>query len=309
MRRSALTLALACALVAATPALAQRQVNVTPDSKPGWIPPVDLEKQAVDTTLAYLGAMDTGQIDAAWAMLDPHDQTQEPIGAYANRVTAFNALAGQPLQRRVTKVTWTADSDQAPEPGVYVALDLISRFGNVDRHCGYIVLHQPPLGGPFKVIRQEDNFLTDAQAKEIAAGGGDVDAAWAQLSARCPNYVAGRGPAPLPPLAESKDNGIGYPNPDAALAGLKAKPGIQISSKDGWTVINDPADGALWSFPPPGHPAFPSAVKRTPVQKDGQVIMNLQVICAASKTACDDLVRSFQALDAQISAEAAKPKS
>ncbi len=287
---------------AATPALAQREVNLTSDSKPGWIPSPELEKQAVDTALAYLAAMDTGHVDAAWAMLDPPNQQKQPLPAFAQRVTAFNAVAGKPLQRRITKLTWTTDSPQAPAPGVYVALDLISRFESVDRHCGFLVLRQAPLGGPFRVVREEEYFFRDSETKEMAAKGQDVDAVWAQLSAHCPNYAAG-GAAPPAPLKETDHNDIGYPNPDAALAGLKAKPGTQVSAKDGWTVINDPSDGALWSFPPPGHPAYPSAVKRTPVQKDGQVILNLQVICGAGKAACDDLVRSFQALDNQVAAE------
>jgi hypothetical protein len=304
LRPLSLCVALAVAVLTAAPAsLAQREVNLTADSKPGWLPSEDLEKQATETALAYLAAQDTGRFDQAWAMLDPHTQAMEPLEAFAKRVGEFNANAGAPLQRRITRATWTADPAQAPEPGVYVSLDLVSRFAGIDRHCGYLVLHQPPLGGPFKVTREEDNLLTDATARDMAAKGQDVDAAWAQLSARCPNYAGGRGPAPPPPLPESHVSTVGYPNTAAALAGLKARPGVVFSSKDGWTIANDPSDNAVWSFAPAGQPAYPAVIRRKPVKDKGQVTVRLDALCEGPKPACDDLIRAFEAADNQIAAQ------
>ena len=73
-----------------------------------------------------------------------------------------------------------------------------------------------------------------------------------------------------------------------------------MSVKDGWTVASDPSGPTIWSFPPKGHPAYPSAVKRQIENRAGGAYVNMNVLCEASKSACDDLVRSFQALNEQM---------
>jgi hypothetical protein len=131
----------------------------------------------------------------------------------------------------------------------------------------------------------------------------EVEQAWAQMSANCPNYARASSPSASPaPLPEARESTIGYPNVAAALAGLHARPGVVFSTKDGWTVASDQAASAVWSFAPPGHPAYSAAVKRSVVEENGAVRVKMEVLCEASKAACDDLVRTFEQLDAQIGA-------
>jgi hypothetical protein len=80
---------------------------------------------------------------------------------------------------------------------------------------------------------------------------------------------------------------------DGALAALHSKAGVVFTSHDGWTIAEDDATQTTWSFPPPGHPAYPAAVKRQVIEKDGAASIEMNVLCLATKTACDDLVRSF----------------
>jgi hypothetical protein len=54
----------------------------------------------------------------------------------------FNAEAGPVIYRRTVHISWTKDPANAPAPGVYVSVDLISKFAKVDRDCGYIILYQ-----------------------------------------------------------------------------------------------------------------------------------------------------------------------
>lgn len=106
-------------------------------------------------------------------------------------------------------------------------------------------------------------------------------------------------PAPIP---EASGSTIGYPTPAAALDDLKRRPGVVITTQAGWTVANDKAAQTLWSFPPLGYPAYPAVVKRQLVQQGGAFFVKMAVLCNGSKQACDDLVRSFQALNAQMAA-------
>ena len=103
-------------------------------------------------------------------------------------------------------------------------------------------------------------------------------------------------------LPEAKGNTIGYPTVSAALEALRAKSGTKETVQGEWTVIEDAAGDelTLWTFTSVGHPAHPSAVKRTLVTKDGHTDLEMSVRCEAAKAACDALVRSFEALNAQM---------
>lgn len=312
IRRTAPLLGSLLLLAAAAPSLADgaRQINVTVDSAPDWIPSEDLERAARATATDYLAAADQGRYADAYALLADFDRKDQPFSAFSERLRKFNAKAGAVKERRIFRIAWTKDPKQAPAPGVYAALDLVSRFANIDRHCGYVVLYQPPEGGAFRVMREEAYFLDNATASSVKKqkSRAAVEAAWSQISAHCPNYSAaaaesGAAAQPQEPLTEAPASTVGYMTVDGALKDLHARPGVVFSTKDGWTVANEAATATLWSFPPPGHPAYPSAVKRRVVQDGDRVKIEMQVLCQASKAACDDLVRTFEQLNAQIRAQ------
>lgn len=108
------------------------------------------------------------------------------------------------------------------------------------------------------------------------------------------------------PLPEAGHRTIGYNSVQEALDALKAKPGVRIRQQQGWTIISDKESekvSALWSFSPEGYPAYPAAVKRITYEKDGEVYIEMKVLCQAPKEPCDALVRDFQALNDRIKAE------
>jgi hypothetical protein len=90
--------------------------------------------------------------------------------------------------------------------------------------------------------------------------------------------------------------------PPAPLPALHSKAGVEFTTQGGWTIATDAAAQTLWSFPPPNHPAFPSAVKRQVVEQAGGISIEMKVLCGGKKDACDALVRSFQQLNAQMAA-------
>ena len=67
----------------------------------------------------------------------------------------------------------------------------------------------------------------------------------------------------LPELAASP---IGYETVAAALKAVQEKPGTEQRIENGWLVVIDKAAWTIWSFAPKGHPAYPTAVKRTAVE-------------------------------------------
>jgi hypothetical protein len=169
---------------------APRQINVTKDSTPGWLPAGNQIAEVRKATNDYFAAKDDGRSADAYGFLTEVNKQTRPLQSFADAISKFNLLAGPIKKRRVVMVTWTKDPARAPAPGVYVALDIVSLFANIDRHCGFLILYQPPSGGAFRVMREENNFLDNISASKIEQqhSSADLDRMWAQLSAHCPNY-------------------------------------------------------------------------------------------------------------------------
>ncbi|MFI4936719.1 MAG: DUF4019 domain-containing protein [Caulobacterales bacterium] len=294
----------------ASPSSKASAPNLSVDSAPGWTPSPDQIQQVQTTVHDYLAAMDEGRYSDAYAYLANSEQQPQPFSEYASVLEKFNTMAGPVKDRRIVKITWTKDPAQAPRPGVYAAIDLVSRFANIDRHCGYLVLYQPPPGGDFKVARDEESYLDNdtAGAMEREHSRADVDLAWAKLTAKCPNYPgAATAAAPAPPLVEQPNSTVGYPTVAAALKALQAQPGVTISNRQGWTIIEDKAALTIWSFSPPQDPAYPAVVKREIVKTGEAASLRTNVLCEASKAACDNLVREFEQLN-QTAAQSLRPQ-
>jgi hypothetical protein len=93
---------------------------------------------------------------------------------------------------------------------------------------------------------------------------------------------------------------IGYPSVAAALQALQHKSGVNIVNQGGWTVIDDPSEQTIWSFAPPGHPAYPAAVRRQIIKESGGFSLKMNVLCQAAKQPCDKLVADFQELNKKM---------
>lgn len=101
-------------------------------------------------------------------------------------------------------------------------------------------------------------------------------------------------------VSAQEAGGIGFPTVAAALEALKARSDVNISVQSGWTIANDRSASTIWSFTPADHPAYPAAVKRAIVSKDGGLYVNMTALCQASKAACDKLMSDFKALNERM---------
>jgi hypothetical protein len=174
------------------------EINVTSDSAPGWLPSERQRRDVIKSASDYLSGLDEGRYDSAYAMMSEINKRAVPFERFARESQSFHARSGPLKQRDVLKVTWTKDPAAAPLPGIYAAIDVASRYGNIDRHCGYIVLYQKTDGDNFQVMRQENNFIDNAMAQKIEQqkSRAELDKMWAKLAANCPNYNTG-SPKPL----------------------------------------------------------------------------------------------------------------
>jgi hypothetical protein len=103
--------------------------------------------------------------------------------------------------------------------------------------------------------------------------------------------------------AGAADDLCGRPReaPDALFQRLTKAEKLAESFRDkGYVVINDAANGTLWTFTVAGHPAHPSVVCREPVEDGGKLRMEMGVECEASSAECERLVRGFEDLNQKM---------
>jgi len=96
-------------------------------------------------------------------------------------------------------------------------------------------------------------------------------------------FAADEAVPPAPPASKE----IPYDSLDEAMKALKAKPKVEFRNEGGWIVAYDPETIASWLLTPPGHPAYPSIVKRHVVNTASGAYMATDVRCFASKAVCD----------------------
>ncbi|HEX5054945.1 MAG TPA: DUF4019 domain-containing protein [Gammaproteobacteria bacterium] len=95
---------------------------------------------------------------------------------------------------------------------------------------------------------------------------------------------------------------IGYSSVKEALDSLKKKPGVEISDRNGWTIITEKGAKELvvWSFAPRSDPAYPAVAKRNVYEKDGGIYVDLNILCHAPRPDCDNFQAQFKWLNEQM---------
>jgi hypothetical protein len=221
----------------------------------------------------YLGHLDRGEYDQAHAMFTADMRRMAPLQAWRETTRASHVEWGTLEGREQVRITAYRDPEGAPRPGLYIAVDYVSRYANLAQHTQYLMWYREPGGRTFALTRHE----TNAVEKQAAAQG-----------ASHPGAEPGRIP---------------YPNVETARAALLARGDIQQREENGWLIVTVPSEYATWTFTPTGHPAHPSMVLRMPVQRDGKILLSLDVMCGADKPACDALTEEFRALNARMTEE------
>lgn len=106
--------------------------------------------------------------------------------------------------------------------------------------------------------------------------------------------------AQIPHEVEAQEFEVGYASVSAARDAILSKGHIAVSVENGWTIASDRDSYTLWSFAPPGDPAYPSVVKRILVQGHSGLDIKMSVLCEAPRAACNQLVEAFKVLNERM---------
>lgn len=237
----------------------------------------------------YFKLLDNRDYAAAYAMQTPGMQATMPFHEWFAISQRSRQQLGDLQERKQTKVTWYLDPPDSPGPGLYAAVDFVSRYANSRQHSEYLVWFREKKPDAFMLTRHETAFLVDQAS---AADTGSMRAAGAQPVASLPDEK---------PLEEAESDVIGFQSVDAARNALTARQGTRTQlMEDGWLVIHDSSDQSIWSFTPADHPAHPAVVKRYVYEENGHVMLGMKALCQAGKPACDQLIRQFQEMNEQL---------
>ena len=105
---------------------------------------------------------------------------------------------------------------------------------------------------------------------------------------------AAESAAPAEPKMILDAAGFPHPSVSAAMDALLDNRDATVTMKAGWTSFEETVDGqpVHWSFTPENHAAHPSAVRRTPVEKDGEIPSQPRFVMTDDNTVLrDDLTR------------------
>jgi hypothetical protein len=151
--------------------------------------PADAQVQAARAAAdRYWRATDAGDSSAAYAALDDqfhHSETPENFAAVSRH---FTQVAGPLIERRIARTTWHKDTP-AEGGSVYAAYDIVARYQNIDRYCGYLIVRQASPSGSFAVSHVEETYLDNDNAQNAVSQGQSADNLWARMAAdSCPGW-------------------------------------------------------------------------------------------------------------------------
>lgn len=105
-------------------------------------------------------------------------------------------------------------------------------------------------------------------------------------------------------LAEP-ESGVGYPTVQLAVSALRADPEAKGGLQNGWYVIyvEKGINEGIWHLTSQQHSAHPSAVRRLLKDKDGQLFIDMRILCGGEKTVCDQLADDSRKMNEQIASD------
>ncbi|MEM9257166.1 MAG: hypothetical protein AAGA91_17110 [Pseudomonadota bacterium] len=101
---------------------------------------------------------------------------------------------------------------------------------------------------------------------------------------------------------QAQESKIQFGSAKEAFEVLSSDPTMDFGYSDGWAVATprDTDDFVVWTFTPEDHPAHPAVVRREVVWLEGEIHIDMSVLCHAAEDPCDQLVEKFEGLNAGI---------
>lgn len=131
------------------------------------------------------------------------------------------------------------------------------------------------------------------------------------LPALADDPVIKLAPTPMPkagPTVTAAEGFCGDPTGKAQelIDRYSAKPGLkQVYKSEQYVAYSDDEKNStvMYTFTVKGHPAYPAAVCRKPIQQGDSLVITMSVVCDGEKEACTTLKNDFNVMTAKMQAE------
>lgn len=102
---------------------------------------------------------------ASFAQLTEIFQQDLTPEIWREAVDGAHARLGKLISRKLRRIVWYQDPEDAPLPGTYAAVEFDSVYEKAALHFGFVILHSLS-GEPFRIMRHESNHadIDDANA-------------------------------------------------------------------------------------------------------------------------------------------------
>jgi hypothetical protein len=107
--------------------------------------PEDATKNGVAAAISWLGLVDAGKYDDAWAASADEIKTVGPKEAFAKMMEQTRAPLGKELSRAVKDKGYAKDPQNAP-PGEYVQIHFTGSFENAKSATELVIVKKQPDG-------------------------------------------------------------------------------------------------------------------------------------------------------------------
>ena len=87
---------------------------------------------------------------------------------------------------------------------------------------------------------------------------------------------------------------------ESLLKDVSSRPGSRTSRESDLIRVDDPDDGSIYFFTTREHAAHPAIIKRTVVERDGEVLVSTKGWTGEQSPQFEDWLRAFQAQDRQM---------
>ena len=289
------------------------QVHVDADSG-DWRPTAAQSAAAADAAAKFMTALSVGQYEDAFKLFTPETRRRTEEKTFEADRVQWTKRQGPAKSLVFTDLNWSRNPKTASRPGVYVAIGFSGHYAQIERYCGYMVLSQPPSGGPFLINHVEETALDNKTASQILKDKGQayLDQSWKTLKQRCPGADAAESVPGNIAEVDASQSDLSFDSVADARAKLKARTGTSFSrGADGWDTFAEEASHTVWSFAPDGYFAYPAMIERRLIQDGTGGSIKMSVLCEADQDACDRMVKEASAVNranaAQMRSESGKP--
>ena len=93
---------------------------------------------------------------------------------------------------------------------------------------------------------------------------------------------------------------IKFPSVAAARQAVRGLPGIIVSTRGDFTILEDRPNSTLWVFTSQQHPAYPAVARRHVGLQGNNLSVELGLLCESTKSACDNLFGYLQDVNKKV---------